>query len=82
MKEKWNVKLVYVVGNVIVFLVSKIGLDIEGEICGNVEKFVEYICFREFLVLFFLFFCGNFKREILLKVFKDKGIVMESIIVY
>ncbi|EAW49225.1 uroporphyrinogen III synthase (congenital erythropoietic porphyria), isoform CRA_d [Homo sapiens] len=69
LKEKWNAKSVYVVGNATASLVSKIGLDTEGETCGNAEKLAEYIC-------------SNLKREILPKALKDKGIAMESITVY
>ncbi|XP_050659745.1 uroporphyrinogen-III synthase isoform X3 [Macaca thibetana thibetana] len=46
LKEKWNAKSVYVVGNATASLVSKIGLDTEGETCGNAEKLAEYICSR------------------------------------
>ncbi|XP_020034941.1 uroporphyrinogen-III synthase isoform X3 [Castor canadensis] len=44
LKEKWNAKSVYVVGNATASLVSKIGLDAEGESSGNAEKLAEYIC--------------------------------------
>nr|XP_020034943.1 uroporphyrinogen-III synthase isoform X5 [Castor canadensis] len=46
LKEKWNAKSVYVVGNATASLVSKIGLDAEGESSGNAEKLAEYICSR------------------------------------
>ncbi|MBZ3869851.1 Uroporphyrinogen-III synthase [Sciurus carolinensis] len=46
LKEKWNAKTVYVVGNATASLVNKIGLDVEGENCGNAEKLAEYICSR------------------------------------
>ncbi|XP_024903286.1 uroporphyrinogen-III synthase isoform X2 [Pteropus alecto] len=46
LKEKWNAKPVYVVGNATASLVNKIGLDTEGEHCGNAEKLAEYICSR------------------------------------
>ncbi|XP_055101936.2 uroporphyrinogen-III synthase isoform X3 [Symphalangus syndactylus] len=82
LKEKWNAKSVYVVGNATASLVSKIGLDTEGETCGNAEKLAEYICSRESSALPLLFPCGNLKREILPKALKDKGIAMESITVY
>ncbi|XP_032137877.1 uroporphyrinogen-III synthase isoform X3 [Sapajus apella] len=82
LKEKWNAKSVYVVGNATASLVSKIGLDTEGETCGNAEKLAEYICSRESSALPLLFPCGNLKREILPKTLKDKGIAMESITVY
>uniref|UniRef100_A0A5F7ZTP8 Uroporphyrinogen III synthase n=1 Tax=Macaca mulatta TaxID=9544 RepID=A0A5F7ZTP8_MACMU len=62
--------------------VSKIGLDTEGETCGNAEKLAEYICSRESSALPLLFPCGNLKREILPKALKDKGIAMESVTVY
>ncbi|KAM4837485.1 uroporphyrinogen-III synthase isoform X2 [Urocitellus parryii] len=62
--------------------VSKIGLDVEGENCGNAEKLAEYICSRESPAFPLLFPCGNLKREILPKMLKDKGIQMESITVY
>nr|XP_037865633.1 uroporphyrinogen-III synthase isoform X2 [Chlorocebus sabaeus] len=82
LKEKWNAKSVYVVGNATASLVSKIGLDTEGETCGNAEKLAEYICSRESSPLPLLFPCGNLKREILPKALKDKGIAMESVTVY
>nr|XP_044990069.1 uroporphyrinogen-III synthase isoform X6 [Jaculus jaculus] len=46
LKEKWNAKSVYVVGNATASLVSKIGLDGEGENCGNAAQLAEYICSR------------------------------------
>eukprot|EP00070_Physeter_catodon_P017801 XP_023977187.1 uroporphyrinogen-III synthase isoform X4 [Physeter catodon] len=46
LKEKWNAKSVYVVGNATASLVNKIGLHTEGENCGNAEKLAEYICSR------------------------------------
>ncbi|XP_039320908.1 uroporphyrinogen-III synthase isoform X3 [Saimiri boliviensis] len=82
LKEKWNAKSVYVVGNATASVVSKIGLDTEGETCGNAEKLAEYICSRESSALPLLFPCGNLKREILPNMLKDKGIAMESITVY
>ncbi|XP_037015049.2 uroporphyrinogen-III synthase isoform X6 [Artibeus jamaicensis] len=44
LKGKWNAKSVYVVGNATASLVNKMGLDTEGENCGNAEKLAEYIC--------------------------------------
>uniref|UniRef100_A0A8D1MKH5 Uroporphyrinogen-III synthase n=2 Tax=Sus scrofa TaxID=9823 RepID=A0A8D1MKH5_PIG len=82
LKEKWNSKSVYVVGNATASLVSKIGLDPEGENCGNAEKLAEYICSRESSALPLLFPCGNLKRETLPRMLKDKGVPMESITVY
>ncbi|XP_006938327.2 uroporphyrinogen-III synthase isoform X2 [Felis catus] len=82
LKEKWNAKSVYVVGSATSSLVNKIGLDTEGESCGNAEKLAEYICSRESPALPLLFPCGTVKGEILPKMLKDKGIPMESIIVY
>ncbi|XP_016065988.1 PREDICTED: uroporphyrinogen-III synthase isoform X4 [Miniopterus natalensis] len=46
LRGKWNAKSVYVVGNATASLVNKIGLDAEGEHCGNAEKLAEYICSR------------------------------------
>ncbi|XP_045424116.1 uroporphyrinogen-III synthase isoform X1 [Lemur catta] len=82
LKEKWNAKSVYVVGNATASLVSKLGLDTEGEKCGNAENLAEYICSREPSALPLLFPCGTLKREVLPKMLKDKGIPMESITVY
>ncbi|KAF0881088.1 HEM4 synthase, partial [Crocuta crocuta] len=82
LKEKWNAKSVYVVGNATASLVNKIGLDSEGESCGNAEKLAEYICSRESPALPLLFPCGTVKGETLPKMLKDKGIPMESIVVY
>uniref|UniRef100_A0A673T280 Uroporphyrinogen-III synthase n=1 Tax=Suricata suricatta TaxID=37032 RepID=A0A673T280_SURSU len=82
LREKWNAKSVYVVGNATASLVNKIGLDTEGESCGNAEKLAEYICSRESPALPLLFPCGTVKGEVLPKMLKDKGIPMESIVVY
>ncbi|ELK11834.1 Uroporphyrinogen-III synthase [Pteropus alecto] len=82
LKEKWNAKPVYVVGNATASLVNKIGLDTEGEHCGNAEKLAEYICSRETPALPLLFPCGALKGETLPKTLKDRGIPMESITVY
>ncbi|XP_066096038.1 uroporphyrinogen-III synthase isoform X2 [Saccopteryx bilineata] len=46
LKETWNAKSVYVVGSATAALVSKLGLDAEGESSGNAEKLAEYICSR------------------------------------
>ncbi|GAB5578875.1 uroporphyrinogen-III synthase isoform X2 [Prionailurus iriomotensis] len=73
LKEKWNAKSVYVVGSATSSLVNKIGLDTEGESCGNAEKLAEYICSRESPALPLLFPCGTVKGEILPKMLKDKG---------
>uniref|UniRef100_A0A8C2QNP6 Uroporphyrinogen-III synthase n=1 Tax=Cricetulus griseus TaxID=10029 RepID=A0A8C2QNP6_CRIGR len=43
LKNKWNAKSVYVVGNATACLVNKIGLDAEGAHSGNAEKLAEYI---------------------------------------
>ncbi|XP_014649571.1 PREDICTED: uroporphyrinogen-III synthase isoform X2 [Ceratotherium simum simum] len=82
LKEQWNAKSVYVVGNATASIVNKIGLDTEGENCGNAEKLAEYICSRESSALPLLFPCGALKGEILPNMLKDKGIPMESITVY
>ncbi|KAI5946086.1 Uroporphyrinogen-III synthase [Manis javanica] len=82
LKEKWNAKSVYVVGNATASLVNKVGLDTEGENCGNAEKLAKYICSRESPALPLLFPCGTLKGETLPKMLKDKGIPMESITVY
>lgn len=82
LKEKWNAKTVYVVGNATASLVNKIGLDAEGANCGNAEKLAEYICSRESPALPLLFPCGTVKGEILPQMLKDRGIPMESITVY
>ncbi|XP_036120870.1 uroporphyrinogen-III synthase isoform X1 [Molossus molossus] len=82
LREKWNAKSVYVVGHATASLVNKIGLDTEGENCGNGEKLAEYICSREPSALPLLFPCGALKGEVLPKMLKDKGIPMESITVY
>lgn len=82
LREKWNAKSVYVVGNATASLVNKIGLDTEGANSGNAEKLAEYICSRESPALPLLFPCGTVKGEILPKMLKDRGIPMESITVY
>ncbi|KAM5321388.1 uroporphyrinogen-III synthase isoform 3-T6 [Glossophaga mutica] len=82
LKESWNAKAVYVVGNATASLVNKIGLAPEGEGCGNAEKLAEYICSRESSALPLLFPCGALKGETLPKMLKDKGIPLESLTVY
>ncbi|KAM5243406.1 uroporphyrinogen-III synthase isoform 1-T13 [Hipposideros larvatus] len=82
LKERWNAKSVYVVGSATASLVNKIGLHTEGESCGNAEKLAEYICSRESAALPLLFPCGTLKGEILPKMLKDKGILLESVTVY
>ncbi|XP_036191539.1 uroporphyrinogen-III synthase isoform X3 [Myotis myotis] len=101
LRETWNAKPVYVVGNataslgqpgsrgtrshgrrVCCFPVKKLGLEAEGESSGNAEKLAEWICSREPPALPLLFPCGALKGEVLPQMLKDKGIPMESIIVY
>ncbi|XP_037352562.2 uroporphyrinogen-III synthase isoform X1 [Talpa occidentalis] len=82
LKEKWNAKPAYVVGKATASLVSKVGLDAEGEGCGNAERLAEYICSREPPALPLLFPCGALKREVLPKMLKDQGIPLESLTVY
>ncbi|XP_006879931.1 PREDICTED: uroporphyrinogen-III synthase [Elephantulus edwardii] len=82
LREKWNAKPVYVVGSATSSLVRRIGLDAEGEQCGNAEKLAEFICSRESPVLPLLFPCGNLKSETLPNRLMDQGIPMESLTVY
>nr|XP_004659313.2 uroporphyrinogen-III synthase isoform X3 [Jaculus jaculus]XP_044990024.1 uroporphyrinogen-III synthase isoform X3 [Jaculus jaculus]XP_044990029.1 uroporphyrinogen-III synthase isoform X3 [Jaculus jaculus]XP_044990036.1 uroporphyrinogen-III synthase isoform X3 [Jaculus jaculus]XP_044990044.1 uroporphyrinogen-III synthase isoform X3 [Jaculus jaculus] len=82
LKEKWNAKSVYVVGNATASLVSKIGLDGEGENCGNAAQLAEYICSKECPAVPLLFPCGTLKGDTLPNMLKDRGIPMESINVY
>nr|KAF6304483.1 uroporphyrinogen III synthase [Myotis myotis] len=82
LRETWNAKPVYVVGNATASLVKKLGLEAEGESSGNAEKLAEWICSREPPALPLLFPCGALKGEVLPQMLKDKGIPMESIIVY
>ncbi|XP_069913181.1 uroporphyrinogen-III synthase isoform X4 [Oryctolagus cuniculus] len=44
LREKWNVKSVYVVGGATASRVSRIGLRADGEHSGTAEKLAEYIC--------------------------------------
>ncbi|XP_007934993.1 uroporphyrinogen-III synthase [Orycteropus afer afer] len=82
LKEKWNAKPVYVVGNATASLVRKIGLDSEGKNSGSAEKLAECICSRESPALPLLFPCGTLKGEILPNMLKDQGVPMESLPVY
>ncbi|XP_054437763.1 uroporphyrinogen-III synthase isoform X2 [Pteronotus mesoamericanus] len=82
LRGNWNAKSVYVVGNATAALVNKMGLETEGENCGNAEKLAGYICSREPSALPLLFPCGALKGETLPKMLKDKGIPMESLTVY
>ncbi|XP_045438150.1 uroporphyrinogen-III synthase isoform X2 [Pipistrellus kuhlii] len=82
LREKWNAKPVYVVGNATASLVSKLGLDAEGASSGNAERLAEWICSGEPPALPLLFPCGALKGEALPRMLRDKGIPMESIVVY
>lgn len=82
LREKWNARPVYVVGNATASLVSQIGLRTAGGHCGNAEKLAEYICSKESVPLPLLFPCGTLKREVLPQMLKDKGLPLESITVY
>lgn len=82
LREKWNVKPVYVVGNATASLVSKLGLDAEGASSGNAERLAEWICSGEPPALPLLFPCGALKGEVLPRMLRDRGIPMESIVVY
>lgn len=82
LREKWNAKPVYVVGNATASLVSKLGLDAEGASSGNAERLAEWICSQEPPALPLLFPCGALKGEILPRKLKDRGIPMESLVVY
>nr|XP_044990016.1 uroporphyrinogen-III synthase isoform X2 [Jaculus jaculus] len=73
LKEKWNAKSVYVVGNATASLVSKIGLDGEGENCGNAAQLAEYICSKECPAVPLLFPCGTLKGDTLPNMLKDRG---------
>lgn len=80
--EQWNAKPVYVVGKTTASLVRRIGLDPQGEDCGNAERLAEHICSRAAPTLPLLFPCGNLKGEALPRTLKDKGIPLESLTVY
>ncbi|KAK9400776.1 uroporphyrinogen-III synthase [Crotalus adamanteus] len=83
LREEWNTKPVYVVGKATAGLVTEIGLNPQGEDCGNAEKLAEFICYREpSNSLPLLFPCGALKRETLPTMLKDKDIVLESVTVY
>ncbi|XP_045710052.1 uroporphyrinogen-III synthase isoform X8 [Phyllostomus hastatus] len=82
LRERWSAKPVYVVGSATASRANKMGLDTEGERCGNAEKLAELICSRESSALPLLFPCGALKGEILPKMLKDKGIPLESLTVY
>ncbi|XP_064001375.1 uroporphyrinogen-III synthase isoform X2 [Pogoniulus pusillus] len=83
LKQRWNTKPAYVVGKTTASLVEEIGLSSHGEKSGNAEKLAEYICSREKLnSLALLFPCGALKREVLPTILREKGIALESLIVY
>lgn len=82
LREKWSAKPAYVVGNATASLVRKLGLEAEGESSGNAEKLAAWICSREPPAQPLLFPCGALKGEVLPQMLKDKGIPMESIVVY
>ncbi|XP_074856579.1 uroporphyrinogen-III synthase [Carettochelys insculpta] len=83
LKEKWNTKSAYVVGNATSSLVEEIGLIPQGEKCGNAEKLARYICTRETPNSSPLLFpCGSLKREVLPTILKEKGISLEGLTVY
>lgn len=82
LRERWSAKPVYVVGSATACLVSRLGLDTEGEHCGNAERLAGHICSRASPALPLLFPCGALKGEILPRMLKDKGIPLESLTVY
>ncbi|XP_060027077.1 uroporphyrinogen-III synthase [Erinaceus europaeus] len=82
LKDRWNAKPVYVVGDATASRVNKMGLDTQGGSCGNAEKLAEFICSREPPALPLLFPCGTLKREVLPTVLRNRGIPLEPITVY
>lgn len=82
LKEQWNAKPVYVVGKATASLARRLGLDCEGEDCGNAERLAEHICAQAPPALPLLFPCGNLKGEALPRTLRDKGVPLESLTVY
>ncbi|XP_055962674.1 uroporphyrinogen-III synthase [Sorex fumeus] len=82
LKEQWNAKPVYVVGEATASLVRRLGLDPEGEGSGNAERLAEHICSRSPPALPLLFPCGSLKGEALPRALRDQGVPLESLTVY
>ncbi|XP_039767577.1 uroporphyrinogen-III synthase isoform X2 [Ornithorhynchus anatinus] len=85
LKDQWNAKPVYAVGQATASLAGRMGLAPQGQHCGNAEKLAEFICSREAAAPTpapLLFPCGAVKGEALPAMLRDKGVPMESITVY
>ncbi|XP_004617897.2 uroporphyrinogen-III synthase [Sorex araneus] len=80
--QRWNAKPVYVVGEATATLVRRLGLDPEGEACGNAERLAAHICSRSPPALPLLFPCGSLKGEALPRALRDRGVPLESLTVY
>ncbi|XP_034050394.1 uroporphyrinogen-III synthase isoform X1 [Thalassophryne amazonica] len=82
-KDKWNTKLVYVVGKATAALVQNLGLNSCGEDTGTAEILSRVIIERENTDILPLFFpCGSIKREVLPTALRENGLPLETLTVY
>ncbi|XP_038599915.1 uroporphyrinogen-III synthase isoform X3 [Tachyglossus aculeatus] len=85
LKDRWNTKPVYVVGQATASQAGQMGFAPQGEHCGNAEKLAEFICSREAAAPSpapLLFPCGTVKGEALPAMLRNQGVPLESITVY
>lgn len=82
-KDKWNTKSIYVVGNATAALVKSLGLKPLGEDTGTADVLSRLIIERENASIPPLFFpCGSIKREVLPTALRENRIPLETLTVY
>ncbi|XP_041671470.1 uroporphyrinogen-III synthase [Cheilinus undulatus] len=82
-KDKWNMKSIYVVGKATAALVQNLGLNPLGEDTGTADVLSRVIIEREDTNIPPLFFpCGSIKREVLPTALRENGVPLETLTVY
>ncbi|XP_060884993.1 matrix metallopeptidase-21 [Labrus mixtus] len=82
-KDKWNMKSIYVVGKATAALVQNLGLNPLGEDTGTADALSRVIIEREDTNIPPLFFpCGSIKREVLPTALRESGVPLETLTVY
>lgn len=82
-KDKWNAKSIYVVGQATATLVQHLGLVPLGEDTGTAVVLSRFILERKENNTLPLFFpCGSIKREVLPTALRENGVPLETLIVY
>ncbi|XP_048843848.1 uroporphyrinogen-III synthase isoform X3 [Brienomyrus brachyistius] len=84
-KDRWNVRLVYVVGKATAALVRSLGLLPQGEDSGTASVLSQFILENaadEPQKSPFLFPCGSIKREVLPTTLREHGVPLETLTVY